>query len=394
MLTARARLTVLFTVLFAIGGSIVIVATYLLVAQNLSLGSIRTPATDPTFIEDCARMNPSTAETDPTLKAKCASTLANGVSAAARVQRQGILDNLLLTSTLVLLAVTIVITFLGWYLAGRILQPIHQMTEAARASSAGNLRVRLGMTGPQDELRELADTFDALLDRLEAAFARQQQFIANASHELRTPLTVMRTTLDVVLAKKAPTTDELAAMGNEVRVAVEQADSLIETLLALARNESGTLVREPLDLSGIADKVISTASWGNLRPTRSLQPAPAAGDPVLIERLVANLIDNAIRYNKPDGTVQITTLSQDRMAVLHVTNTGPLIGSDQLDDLFNPFTRIHQRVGSGGHGLGLTLVKSIATTHGGNVTAVACPDGGMAISVELPARQPAIDGSR
>jgi signal transduction histidine kinase len=260
---------------------------------------------------------------------------------------------------------------------------VHQLTTAARAASQHNLSQRLALRGPRDELRELADTFDDMLARLDAAFAAQNRFISNASHELRTPLTVMRTTLDVVLSKPAPTREELLAMGADVRRAVDHADALIDTLLTLARNERGLTTRQPVDLAALAEDALDTIHVDGLHVSSALQPALTTGDPLLLERLVTNLVDNAARHNIPDGLISISTATHDGHAELRVTNTGPVVPSDRIDSLFEPFTRLDERTGDG-LGLGLALVASIGAMHHANISAAPRPGGGLEVTVRLP----------
>ena len=196
---------------------------------------------------------------------------------------------------------------LGWIFSGRALRPVHRITTAARAASEHNLSARVAPTGPRDELRELAETFDEMLGRLQAAFEGQQRFIANASHELRTPLAVMRATVDVVLGNPDSTPGDLRAMAADIRAAVDHAEHLIGALLILARNERGLTVREETDLATVAEDVLDTAGLGDRRVHATLEPAVISGDPVLAERLIANLVDNAVRYNLAAGDIWIST---------------------------------------------------------------------------------------
>jgi signal transduction histidine kinase len=287
-------------------------------------------------------------------------------------------------SLLTLAASTLLAALAGWIVAGRVLQPVHRLTDAARTASERNLCARVSMTGPRDELRELADTFDTMLDRLRAAFESQGRFIANAGHELRTPLTVMRAALDVVLAKPAPTAGELRRMGHDVRVAVDQAERLIDALLTLARYERGLTVHEPVDLSTIAEDVLDSTDHGDRRVHVSLDPALTSGDPVLLERLVTNLVDNAVRHNTPGGELWLSTSTVDRQATLAVANTGTVLSRGDLDVLFEPFQRIDSRTTGDGFGLGLAIVASITAIHHGTVTAEPRPGGGLTVTVSLP----------
>jgi signal transduction histidine kinase len=267
---------------------------------------------------------------------------------------------------------------------------VHRITAAARAASEQNLSQRIALQGPRDELRELADTFDNMLDRLDRAFAGQRQFIANASHELRMPLTVMRTTIDVVLAKPEPTRDELMSMATDVRQAVDHAERLVEALLVLARNDQTRTLTDPLDLAAVAEDALEGRTANAVTTITTLDEAPVTGDGVLLERLVANLLDNAERYNIAGGTVSISTTTDNGASLVRVINTGRVVPPDQVERLFLPFTRQDDRIGHDGVGLGLTLVSSIAAVHGGTVDATAVPTGGLDISVRLPRRDNAV----
>jgi signal transduction histidine kinase len=359
------RLTLLYTGLFTACGAIVIAITYGLAASlpvdtTLSLG---------------------TCPPDKQLRTQCEEALRQG----AQQQRDTTLTHLLQYSLITLAAVTVLAALAGWIVAGRALRPVHQITEAARAASEDNLSARVSLTGPRDELRELADTFDAMLGRLQAAFDGQGRFIANAGHELRTPLTVMRATLDVVLAKPAPTPDELHRMGRDIRLAIDHAERLINALLTLARNERGLTVRDEVDLATVTEDVVDATDIGNRRLHVSLEPAGTLGDPLLLERLVANLVDNASRYNVAGGDLWLTTSTVDARATLVVANTGPVIAQHATSGLFEPFQRLHDRTDNDGFGLGLTIVASIAAVHQGTVAAQPRPGGGLTVTVTMPA---------
>jgi len=386
-LSARSRLTLLYTSLFAICGAVLVTVTYFLLAHNLHDTAKTTTTTSPpdaSLIARCAESQAVGGVQDPNLKAKCAALYASGIKAGAQAQRNETLDHLLTYSVVTLVVVTVLAAVLGWIVAGRILRPVHQLTAAARAASERNLSQRLALQGPRDELRDLADTFDDMLARLERAFAMQRQFIANASHELRTPLTVMRTSIDVVLDKATPTPDELTSMGSDVRDAVDDAERLIDALLTLARTDNRRPASDSLDLATLAEDALDGRSPGGLTTSTSLAPATVAGDAVLLERLIANLLDNAQRYNVPAGSIAISTGVVGDDAVLRVVNTGPVIPPEEVDRLFLPFTRLDDRTRHDGFGLGLALVGSIATMHGGVVSAASVPTGGLDITVRFP----------
>jgi signal transduction histidine kinase len=365
--TARARLTLLYTGLFVVCGAIVVAVTYALVA------SLQTPATPGIACPGTDRV-----------RTQCKSAFREAAILGARIQREATLSHLLQYSLVTLAAATLLAAVAGWVAAGRVLRPVRQITEAALAASEDNLSARIALRGPRDELRELADTFDAMLGRLQAAFESQRRFIASAGHELRTPLTVMRTTLDVVLAKPAPAPGELQRMGQDVRAAVDHAERLIGALLTLARSDRGLTACEPVDLATVAEDVLDATDQGDRRLHASLEPAVTPGDQVLLERMVANLVDNALRYNAPGGDLWLTTDTMDGQATLAVANTGPVIARPALGFLFEPFQRLQGRTASDGFGLGLAIVSSITTAHHGTVTAEPRPGGGLTVTVTMP----------
>lgn len=380
-LTVRARLTLLYTGLFAVCGAIVVAISNILVRSlpETDPSAIRGVAHPTEFLQMCREALNST---DQELIQKCDAAFQEGVVTGATNQRAETLDHLLRYSLVALVAATLLAAVAGWIVAGRVLRPVHQITLAARSASQHNLSARVALSGPRDELRELADTFDDMLARLEAAFRSQRQFIANASHELRTPLTVMRTAVDVVLAKPSPSTAELVAMGEDVRSAVGRAEGLIDALLTLARNEYGLTRREQVDLATVAEDVADDAGGGSVRS--ALAPAIVHGDAVLLERLAANLVDNALRYNVPGGHVWVTTTNNGDRATLTVSNTGPVVAADRVNELFQPFRRLHERTASDGFGLGLAIVASIVAVHQGTVTATPRDGGGLTVTVTLP----------
>jgi signal transduction histidine kinase len=261
---------------------------------------------------------------------------------------------------------------------------VHRITTAARAASEHDLSARVAPTGPRDELRELAETFDEMLGRLQASFEGQQRFIANASHELRTPLAVMRATVDVVLDNPDSTAGDLRAMAADIRTAVDHAEHLIGALLLLARNERGLTVREKLDLATVAEDVLDAVRPGDRRVHATLEPAVISGDPVLAERLIANLADNAIRYNLPDGEVWVSTGTVAGRSEVCVANTGPVVDPADIGRIFQPFERLSDRTSTDGFGLGLAIVASIAAIHGGSATACPRGDGGLSVTVTIP----------
>jgi len=377
-LTVRARLTLIYTGLFAVCGAIVVAVSYILVAQLEPQGQgQQAPAS---FLARCRSEQLST-RPDERILAKCDAYLR---LQGAQHQRDLTLSHLLEYSLITLAVVIALATILGWIAAGRALRPVHRITAAARTASEHNLSARVALRGPRDELRELAETFDEMLGRLQAAFEAQRQFIANASHELRTPLAVMRTTVDVVLDNPDSTPGELHGMAADIRAAVDHAEHLISALLILARNERGLTVHEEVELAMVAEDVLDTADLGALQVHATLEPAVISGDPVLVEHLIANLVDNAVRYNAAAGDVWISTRTIAGSSHLTVANTGPLISPADADRIFQPFQRLNDRTSHDGFGLGLTIVASIAAIHGGTATADPRKDGGLSVTVTIP----------
>ena len=276
-------------------------------------------------------------------------------------------------------------------MAGRVLRPLTRITDTAQRLSASNLDERIDLHGPDDELTRLANTFDAMLDRLAASFEGQRRFVANASHELRTPLTIMAAELDVTLARPDASLADLRRMGATVRSAVDRSDRLVTSLLALARVEQGLEVAEPADLAAIAHEAIDRRA-GEIAETglqvgTVLDVAVVVGDPGLVDRLVDNLLDNAIRYNVADGWVRVTTgtTPDDGTALLDVSSSGTVLAADAVDGLFEPFRRLEACTGSQrGVGLGLSIVRAIASAHGGTASAQAIESGGLRVTVRLP----------
>lgn len=384
-LTIRARLTLLYTGLFVLCGTAAVVITFLLVASlpGIEDGTIQMEYPQD-FLNQCREAVVSP-DARPELRFKCDQAFREGIEAGAKNQRAATLRDLLSYSVPALALVTVVAAVAGWLLAGRVLRPIHQIAAAARAASERDLSTRVALGGPRDELRELADTFDEMLERLQAAFDSQRQFIANASHELRTPLAVMRTSVDVVLAKPAATVGDLRGMGHDVRISVGHAERVIDALLTLARNDRGMTATEPVDLATVAEDVADATDAAGRVLHLSLDPAPVVGDPVLLERLTANLVDNAVRYNEPGGEVWVHTAMADGTSTLRVDNTGPVVDDRAVDTLFEPFQRLRPRTSDGGYGLGLAIVASIAAAHRGSATARARRGGGLSVTVTLPA---------
>ncbi|MFE7069203.1 sensor histidine kinase [Streptomyces sp. NPDC057620] len=287
-------------------------------------------------------------------------------------------------SAIGLLAMALLAGFLGRWLAGRALHPVTSMTRAARRISEQNLHQRLALTGPDDELHRLADTFDTMLDRLERAFESQRRFVANASHELKTPLAVQRATLQVGLADPLP--DGLTGVREDLLTANREAEQLIDGLLLLARSDRGLEKTEPVDLAATArlataELAPQAARDGVRVDLRAGTPAVVPGDPVLLRHLLTNLIRNAIQYNHPEGHVLVRLDA----STVTVTNSGPRIAADRIPDLFEPFRRLDgDRTATTGHGLGLSIAASIAQAHHASLTARPGPENGLTLTLRFP----------
>jgi signal transduction histidine kinase len=392
-LTVRARLTLLYTGLFAACGAVIVAVSYTLMARLPALGQdprpprpiggrVRSGPDVPASILAQCQAQQSPATPDKSALGQCISLLEQQ---GAQRQQALTLSHLLQYSLITLAVVLALAAILGWVFAGRVLRPVQQITTAARAASEHNLSARVALRGPRDELRELAQTFDDMLGRLQAAFEGQQRFMANASHELRTPLAVMRATIDVVLGNPDAAPDDLRGMAVDIRAAVDHAEHLIGALLLLARNERGLTIREDIDLATTAEDALDSAEVGDCRVHATLEPAVIFGDPVLSERLIANLVDNAARYNVPGGDIWIRTRSTADGSQLTVANTGPVISASDAGRVFQPFERLSDRTSHDGFGLGLAIVASIAAVHGGTAAALPRADGGLCVTVTIPA---------
>ena len=381
--TARLRLTLLYSGMFLGLGTALVIGVFLL-------------STGGQFVQVNAHASivsaSPTATTIQPLPANVSGRALHRIAQAGGVvesQPSRDLAGLLATTWVLLVVTAFVSALLGWFAAGRVLRPLRQMTDTARTISAGNLGRRLALTGPDDEFKRLGDTLDELLARLEASFDAQRRFVANASHELRTPLTVERTLLQVALADPDATEASLRAACEELLACGREHERLLESLLTLASSERGLNHREPIDLARVAGEVLLTPrpdmQRQRLELDTTLEPAAMAGDPALIERLMANLIDNAVRYNHPGGRVEVRTAALNGHAVVSVTNTGPVVRSDQTDMLFEPFQRLGGRAAAvdGHHGLGLSIVRAIAVAHDATIDTVPQAAGGLAVTVSF-----------
>ncbi|MFC9705240.1 ATP-binding protein [Streptomyces sp. NPDC056943] len=392
-LPLRGRLTLVTTLVFLVLGSGLVLLNWLsaqqLIEDNryLVVPAVRTvpvQPVDPAVPDTTAAPLP----TDPALPdTGAAPALLTTPAEAFEDFQDQVLTQVLTRSLLLLLVFTALAALLAWWAARRSLHRLTQVTSAARRISTGSsLDERLGLTGPHDEVRELGDTFDAMLDRLDRTFDAQRQFTAHASHELRTPLTLQRTALEIPLAQgRVP--DDLKPALQSALDANARTERLIVSLLTLARGESGTRASHPVDLADAARHAVEDLSGearaAGVRVTTTLAPAPVAGDPALLAQVALNLLANAVRHNHPGGTATITTGTLSGSAFLEVTNSGPILEQRDIPALFEPFRRGQGRPGRG-FGLGLAVVRAITLSHEGTITATPRPGGGITVRVDLP----------
>jgi signal transduction histidine kinase len=291
---------------------------------------------------------------------------------------------------LALFAVTALAVLLGWVIAGRALAPLRTIATAARAVSGESLTRRVALRGPDDELHELADTFDEMLERLDSAFASQKRFVADASHELRTPLTVLRTEVEVALADPDASAAELRRTAEVVREEVKRFEALLESLLTLARSEARVLAREEtVDVGAMTRRVVSRlsaqAAASDVHLTVAAERIVVSGDRGLLEQLVFNLVENAVTHNCGGGFAEVRVGPRGDRAALSVTNTGPRVPDEGVRLLTEPFHRLERRRGRRGVGVGLSIVRAVAAAHGGRLALSARQGGGLVAEVELPA---------
>ncbi|CAM5391546.1 histidine kinase OS=Streptomyces alboniger OX=132473 GN=CP975_27030 PE=4 SV=1 [Streptomyces alboniger] len=379
--TIRIRLTLLYGGMFLIAGILLLSIIYLLAAQALNVGSELPFKIVEGRVASTVCNLPEKAPADQ---------LNQALGGCVNEQRQHALDNLLSRSLLALLGLAVIAFAFGYAMAGRVLSPLGRITRTARRVAGTDLSRRIELDGPDDELKELSDTFDEMLDRLERAFTAQQRFVGNASHELRTPLAINRTLLEVHLSDPgAP--PELHQLGKTLLATNERSEQLVEGLLLLARSDNQIVERKPVDLAEVADRAVdqvraeAEAKGVEIRGERGV--AVVQGNGVLLERIALNLVQNAVRYNvTEDGYVEVVTEAQHGQAVLVVSNTGPVVPAYEIDNLFEPFRRLRtERTGSDkGVGLGLSIARSVARAHGGRIIAEPRDGGGLVMRVTLP----------
>jgi signal transduction histidine kinase len=379
-MSLRTRLTLVYGGLFLLMAIVLEAATYAVADHAMNLKF------------QISVNNPSDAAGD-------ASTfrIVNDLPAQIARQKHAVLTQLVQSSLLTLAAVALLALAVGYLVSGRMLRPLRHITATARRLSGSTLHERIGLAGPHDEIKELADTFDGMLDRLHRAFDSQRRFIANASHELRTPLAINRTLIDVAVAKPgAP--EAVRTLGGKLLGAITRHERLLDGLLLLARSEHELQERSPADLAAVArgavEQLADAARRAGIAVTTVLQAAPTSGDLVLLERCAVNLVENAIKYNAPEARVWVRTGRFDGTVWLQVENTGPPVTDEQAESIFEPFRRLRRdRVGSArGAGLGLSIVRAVLTAHHGTARAEPRPGGGLAVTLRLPAVDPAPAG--
>ena len=404
--TLRLRLTLLYGGLFLLSGAALLAITYLLVV-NATSGFIFSTQTDhghghatigisiprhahPLFAGSLSKRPGARAKGRRSNHAQSVTQL----QAQADRQHSSELHQLLIQSGIALAGMAVASILLGWIVAGRALRPLRTITETTREISATNLHRRLALRGPDDELKDLGDTIDALLARLEDSFRAQRAFVANASHELRTPLALTRAMLQFALADPQLTFEELKATCAEVLDAGAEHEQLIEALLTLAKSQQGIEHRETFDLAAIVEEAIDPhrqqAAERDVTTHATLNPTSASGDPRLVRRLVSNLLENALHYNVPHGHIRVLLNPSPGRATLTVANTGPRVPADQIQRLTQPFQRLtpDRTTGAHGHGLGLSIVAAITAAHDANLDIQPNPAGGLLVAVTFPIPRP------
>jgi signal transduction histidine kinase len=362
--TARLRLTLLYSGMFLLLGTVVIVFIYLFFTGTGAVGASAVSVKPVPGYEGLREL----------------------VVPIAQNQHNADIARLLAGSWVVLALTAVGSAVLGWFISGRVLRPLREITSTARTISAGNLHERLALTGPDDEFKQLGDTLDALLARLQASFESQRRFVANASHELKTPLTADRTVLQVALADPNADAASLRVACAELLASGFEQERLLESLLTLATSERGLERREPIELSVLAADALDAIAPTAITIERRLHLAATSGDPALVERLIANLIDNAIDHNVAGGRVELTTATADGEAVLTVINTGPRVAAGDIHRLLEPFQRgdpTRAAETGGHHGLGLSIVRAIATAHDAALLVEPRTGGGLTVTVRF-----------
>ncbi|GAA3217184.1 sensor histidine kinase [Actinocorallia longicatena] len=392
-LSVRTRLTLIYGGLVLAMAAALVTVTYLQSVRtiNNSFGKVQVmlpsdglrPGPDVPF--------PASGGDERPAPNRIQSYVDNAVARDVAGRKQDALSALVQSSLIIFLIFAVVALLVSHLVARRMLRPLAKITATAQRLSHSSLHERIALEGPSDEIKDLADTFDAMLDRLHLAFDSQRRFVANASHELRTPLTINRTVLEVALARRS-TPEETKILAGTLLETTSRHERLIEGLLLLARSENEPQERVPVDLSELAASSLDDlAVPDGVLVERRLSPAATAGEPVLLERCVANLLENAARYNLPDGRIWISTWQEHGWSVVRVENTGATVPSHALDTIYEPFRRLRpDRTGSKkGAGLGLSIVRSVVRAHGGTLETHARPEGGGLLTIlRFPAASP------
>jgi signal transduction histidine kinase len=381
----RTRLTLIYGLLFFVTAAALVAVTYLLTAQAIT---DKFTIAIPRSVSGLGGSPLPGVQPGPELPGSLM-VLRRQVTAQLEQQQHEVMMQLLRSSTLAVLALGLLAVVLGYLVAGRMLRPLQTVTATARRLSESTLHERIALSGPDDEIKELSDTFDGMLDRLHRAFDAQRRFVANASHELRTPLAINRTVLEVAVASpRSP--EETKALGRTLLDNTARHERMIEGLLLLAQSERELSDYTPIDVRDVAEAALEQlrgpAERAGVTITSGLASAGTAGDPVLVERCVVNLIENAIKYNVTDGQVWVHAGREDRWAFVRVENTGPLVPPYQIEALFEPFRRLRaDRVGSAkGAGLGLSIVRAVVRAHHGTIETLPRSGGGLVITVRFP----------
>ncbi|WP_329568146.1 sensor histidine kinase [Kitasatospora sp. NBC_01266] len=377
--TIRIRLTLLYGGMFLMAGVVLLMLMYFVVRQAFENTTLPQIYIDPGVT---ARIGGQPVSGD---------TFNQYMKTALTAGQHSELDSLLRQALTVLVVLALIAFAAGYAMAGRVLRPLGRITRTAREVASSDLHRRIEMEGPDDELKELADTFDDMLDRLDRSFDSQRRFVANASHELRTPLAINRTLLEVQLSDPA-TSPDLQQLGKTLLATNERSEQLVEGLLLLAHSDNELTDRRPVELSEVASRAIeqsrSEAGSREVEIRAELNPVAVSGNGVLLERIALNLLQNAVRYNLPDGWVEITTSpGPGGLGELVVSNTGPVVPGYELEHIFEPFRRVKgaDRTRSDkGVGLGLSIVRSVVRAHGGSIEAVPRPGGGLTMRVRIP----------
>ncbi|MET8700304.1 HAMP domain-containing sensor histidine kinase [Kitasatospora sp. NPDC004723] len=376
--TIRIRLTLLYGGMFLMAGVVLLLLMYVFVKQ--ALRDVQPPPFD--FGPSGARVNGAWMSTD-----QFNQYLAN----MHTLKSDSALNTLLRKSLTMLVCLAVIAFAAGYAMAGRVLRPLGRITRTAREVASSDLHRRIELDGPDDELKELADTFDDMLERLDRSFDSQRRFVANASHELRTPLAINRTLLEVQLSDPQASPD-LQQLGKTLLATNERSEQLVEGLLLLARSDNELTDRRPVEFSEVATRALEQTRAEAVRREvdlrASLHPATVSGNGVLLERIALNLLQNAVRYNAPDGWVEITTAPVPGGGELVVSNTGPVVPGYELEHIFEPFRRVKgaDRTRSDkGVGLGLSIVRSVVRAHNGTIEATPRAGGGLTMRVRIPA---------